>query len=86
MQDFPFTIRDIAYLMNLHIRHKNTVSYDVDCPFCGDKKGKLNLNLKRMCLNVTGAEKAAVCSPCTERYMEWITRPPARKSKMHWVK
>lgn len=47
MQDFPFTIRDIAYLMNLHIRHKNTVSYDVDCPFCGDKKGKLNLNLKK---------------------------------------
>lgn len=47
MQDFPFTIRDIAGLMNLHIRHKNTVSLDVDCPFCGDRKGKLNLNLKK---------------------------------------
>ena len=47
MQDFPFTIRDIAGIMNLHIRHKNTVSLDVDCPFCGDRKGKLNLNLKK---------------------------------------
>ena len=44
-QDFPFNIRDIACLLNLHIRHKNTASWDVDCPFCGDRKGKLNLNL-----------------------------------------
>lgn len=47
MQDFPFNIRDIAGLLNLHVRHKNAVSLDVDCPFCGDRKGKLNLNLKK---------------------------------------
>ena len=46
-QDFSFNIKDVAGLLNLHIRHKNTVSLDVDCPFCGDKKGKLNLNLKK---------------------------------------
>lgn len=46
-QDFPFTIRDVAYLLNLHIRHKNAVSLDTDCPFCGEKKEKLNLNLKK---------------------------------------
>ena len=46
-QDFPFTIRDVAYLLNLRIRHKNGVSLDVDCPFCGETKGKLNLNLKK---------------------------------------
>lgn len=46
-QDFPFTIREVAELLGLHIRHKNTVSLDVDCPFCGDRKGKLNLNLKK---------------------------------------
>ena len=46
-QDFPFNIRDIAELLNLHVRHKNTQSLDVDCPFCGDRKGKLNLNLKK---------------------------------------
>lgn len=46
-QDFPFTIRDVAEILNLHVRHRNTVSLDVDCPFCGEKKGKLNLNLKK---------------------------------------
>ena len=46
-QDFPFSIVDVAYLLNLHIRHKNAVSLDVDCPFCGEKKGKLNLNTKK---------------------------------------
>ena len=46
-QDFPFTIVDVAYLLNLHIRHKNAVSLDVDCPLCGEKKGKLNLNTKK---------------------------------------
>ena len=47
MQDFPFNIRDIAGLLNLHVRHKNAASWDVDCPFCGDRKGKLNLNLMK---------------------------------------
>ena len=46
-QDFPFTIREVAYLLNLRIRHKNAVSLDADCPFCGESKGKLNLNLKK---------------------------------------
>ena len=46
-QNFPFTIVDVAYLLNLHVRHKNTASLDVDCPFCGEKKGKLNLNTKK---------------------------------------
>lgn len=47
MQDFPFTIREVAYLLNFRIRHKNAVSLDADCPFCGEQKGKLNINLKK---------------------------------------
>lgn len=46
-QDFPFTIRDVASLIDLRIRHRNAASLDVDCPFCGESKGKLNLNLKK---------------------------------------
>ncbi len=46
-QDFPFTIRDVSCLLNLRIRHRNAVSLDADCPFCGESKGKLNLNLKK---------------------------------------
>lgn len=45
-KDFPFNIRDVAYLLNLYIRHKSAVSWDADCPFCGGR-GKLNLNLKK---------------------------------------
>ena len=45
--DFPFTIKDIAYLLDLRIRHKNAVCLDVNCPFCGETKGKMNLNLKK---------------------------------------
>ncbi len=73
-RDFPFTIVDVAYLLNLHVRHKNTASLDVDCPFCGEKKGKLNLNTKRTCSSATGAGKAAACSPCMGGYTGWITR------------
>ena len=47
MQDFPFTICDVANVMNLRIRHRNTVSLDVDCPLCDDHKGKMNLNFQK---------------------------------------
>lgn len=47
MQDFPFNIGDVVSVMNLRIRHRNTVSLDVDCPLCDDHKGKMNLNLKK---------------------------------------
>lgn len=45
-KEFPFTIRDISYILNLHIRHRSAISWDADCPFCSGK-GKLNLNLKK---------------------------------------
>ena len=45
--DFPFTIIDVANVLNLTIRHERHGSIDVDCPFCGDKVGKLNLNLAK---------------------------------------
>ena len=61
MQDFPFTIRDVASVMNLRIRHRNTVSLDVDCPLCDDHKGKMNLNFRRMYSVVTGAVRAEEC-------------------------
>lgn len=46
-QDLPFTIREVAGILNLHVRHKNAASLDVDCPFCGEHKGKMNLNLTK---------------------------------------
>lgn len=42
--NFPFTIRDVAALLNLKIRRSNTQGAYTDCPFCGDKRGKMYLN------------------------------------------
>lgn len=45
--DFPFTIEQIALdLLNLRVRHRGTLSFDVDCPFCG-KQGKMNINMQK---------------------------------------
>lgn len=44
LSDYTFDIRDVARLLNLKVRHKNPQSWDADCPFCGNRKGKLNIN------------------------------------------
>lgn len=43
--DFPFTIKDVARILNL--QYRNSKNLDVNCPFCNDKKGKMNLNDKK---------------------------------------
>lgn len=45
--DFPFNIMDIAGLINLKVRRPAGNSIYADCPFCNDKRGKLNLNFKK---------------------------------------
>lgn len=45
-EDFPFNMVDLIYLLRLGIRHKGTISWDADCPFCHGE-GKMNLNLKK---------------------------------------
>ena len=42
--DFPFDIMDIASLLRLNIRRRGPNSVYTDCPFCGDNRGKMNLN------------------------------------------
>lgn len=43
-QDFPFGIMDVASLLRLNIRRRQPNSVYADCPFCGDKRGKMNIN------------------------------------------
>lgn len=43
--DFPFGILDVAQLLRLRIRRRQAGSVYVDCPFCGDQRGKMNLDL-----------------------------------------
>lgn len=42
--DFPFGIMDVVELLHLKIRRRLPDSVYVDCPFCGDRRGKMNVN------------------------------------------
>ena len=42
--DMPFDIMDVAGLLQIRIRRPSGRGYYADCPFCGDKCGKLHLN------------------------------------------
>lgn len=47
MSGFDYDIRDIVRVLNLRVRRKTGSSYDVDCPFCGHKRGKMNVNIQK---------------------------------------
>ena len=42
--DFPFGIMDVVELLPLRRRRPGANSIYVDCPFCGDGRGKMNVN------------------------------------------
>ncbi|RFZ77489.1 DNA primase [Lacrimispora amygdalina] len=43
-RDFPFGIMDVVELLHLQIRRRQANSVYVDCPFCNDRRGKMNVN------------------------------------------
>ena len=45
--DFPFDIMDVTSLLCLNIRRKGAGQLHVDCPICGDRRGKMTVNLAR---------------------------------------
>lgn len=47
LEDYPFTISDVVQIMGIRVRRKHPENWDCDCPFCGYKKGKLNVNTKK---------------------------------------
>lgn len=46
-QDFPFGIMDVVELLHLRIRRRQAGSVYTDCPFCGDCRGKMNVNFTK---------------------------------------
>ena len=42
--DFPFTIMNVASLLRLNIRRRGTGHVYVDCPICGDRRGRMNIH------------------------------------------
>ena len=47
VKDFPFTIMDVVSLLHLNIRRRLPGSIYTDCPICGDRRGKLNVNTEK---------------------------------------
>ena len=47
MDDFPFGIMQVASLLDLRIRRRQSDSVYTDCPICGDRRGKMNLHLRK---------------------------------------
>jgi len=45
--DFPFDIMDVAHLLRLHVKRRSPGYAYADCPLCGDRRGKLCLNLTK---------------------------------------
>lgn len=43
-QDYPFTIRDVVALLPLNVRRLQADGAYVDCPFCGDRRGRMKVN------------------------------------------
>lgn len=43
-RDFPFGILDVVELLHLKVRRRQPNSIYVDCPFCNDRRGKMNVN------------------------------------------
>ena len=42
--EFPFGIMEVVNLLNLRIRRQQANSVYVDCPFCGERRGRMNVN------------------------------------------
>lgn len=42
---YPFTILDVAGILDLKVLRRQPTNMDVDCHFCNHKKGKMNINL-----------------------------------------
>lgn len=45
--EFPFNLMDVAMLLRLTIRRRSPDYAYAECPLCGDRRGKLCLNLKK---------------------------------------
>lgn len=45
--DFPFGIMDVAELLNMRMRRPHATGGYYDCPFCGDKRGKMSISAEK---------------------------------------
>lgn len=84
MSGFSYDITDVVHLLQLRVRHKNSSSMDVNCPFCGETKGKMNVNLQKMCSGVIGVMLPAECWNYTEDCMVFPVQRQTDRSGKLW--
>lgn len=68
---FPFGIADVVELLGLTVRRRLPSSLYLNCPFCGDLRGRLNVNTDKTSGAAIAAARRAVCWHC----MPAITAP-----------
>ena len=68
---FPFGIADVVELLGLTVRRRLPSSLYLNCPFCGDQRGRLNVNTAKTSGAATAAARRAECWHC----MPAITAP-----------
>lgn len=61
---FPFGIADVVELTGLTVRRRLPSSLYLNCPFCGDQRGRLNVNTDKMSGAATAAARRAGCWHC----------------------
>ena len=65
--EFPFGIMEVVNLLNLRIEASTGDSVYVDCPFCSDHQGRMNVNFSSrnvwavQLLQCTWRNAGAVC-------------------------
>ena len=64
--EFPFGIMEVVELLHLRVRRQQANSVYVDCPFCGDRRGRMNCQFRQKCLAVqslrrTWRNAGAIC-------------------------
>ena len=62
--EFPFNIMDVVELLHLRVRRQQSNSVYVDCPFCGNRREKMNVNFVKMCGAAITAASMAECLGC----------------------
>lgn len=81
---FPFGIADVVELLGLTVRRRLPSSLYLNCPFCGDQRGRLNVNTDKTSGAAIAAARRAVCWHC----MPTITAPampmPTARYARHW--
>lgn len=62
--EFPFGIMEVVNLLNLRIRRQQADSIYVDCPFCGDRQGRMNVNFVKNVWRCNYCNDMAECWRC----------------------